>query len=95
MEYCPGWQSKLMVGKPIAWPVGDRNGLGSEWGSEARFAAYVEALGQVLGHADRHEAMRDYCVGLSMPLARKSVDPPAAVTVPSQVAAEHPRARRS
>jgi SRSO17 transposase len=37
-------------------------------GSEARFAAYVEALGQVLGHADRQEPMRDYCLGLMMPL---------------------------
>ena len=26
---------------------------GSNEGSEARFAAYVEALGTVLGHADR------------------------------------------
>jgi hypothetical protein len=26
---------------------------GSSEGSEARFAAYVEALGAVLGHADR------------------------------------------
>ena len=31
---------------------------GSSEGSEARFAAYVEALGAVLGHADRQEPMR-------------------------------------
>jgi SRSO17 transposase len=49
-------------------------------GSEARFAVYVEALGRVLGHADRQEPMRDYCLGLMMPLARKSVVPLAAVT---------------
>jgi SRSO17 transposase len=36
-------------------------------GSEARFAAYVEALGQVLGHADRQEPMRDNGLGLLMP----------------------------
>ena len=39
------------------------DGTGCE-GSEARFVAYVEALGQVLGHADRQEPMRDYCLGL-------------------------------
>jgi SRSO17 transposase len=58
-------------------------------GSEARFAAYVEALGQVLGHADRQEPMRDYCLGLMMPLARKSVEPLAALTAPAAVAAKH------
>ena len=58
-------------------------------GSEARFSAYVEALGQVLGHADRQEPMRDYCLGLMMPLARKSVEPLAAVTAPAAVAAKH------
>jgi len=58
-------------------------------GSEARFAAYVEALGEVLGHADRQEPMRDYCLGLMMPIARKSVEPMAAVTAPAAVAAKH------
>jgi SRSO17 transposase len=42
---------------------------------EARFAAYVEALGQGLGDADRQGPRRDYCWGLMMPLARKSVEP--------------------
>src|SRR5437870_2134943 len=62
---------------------------GSSGGSEARFAAYVEALGGVLGHADRQEPMRDYCLGLLMPIERKSVEPMAAVTAPAQVAAKH------
>src|SRR3954452_7409195 len=62
---------------------------GSSEGSEARFAAYVEALGAVLGHADRQDPMRDYCVGLLMPIERKSVEPMAAVTAPAQVAAKH------
>ena len=62
---------------------------GRDEGSEARFASYVEALGEVLGHADRHEPMRDYCLGLMMPLARKSVEPLAAVTAPAGVAAKH------
>ena len=57
--------------------------------SEARFAAYVEALGTVLGHADRQQPMHDYCLGLLMPIERKSVEPMAAVTAPAQVAAKH------
>jgi SRSO17 transposase len=62
---------------------------GSSEGSEARFAAYVEALGAVLGRADRREPMHDYCLGLMMPLARKSVEPLAAVTAPAEVAAKY------
>src|SRR6187431_1592152 len=62
---------------------------GSNEGSEARFAAYVEALGTVLGHADRQQPMHDYCLGLLMPIERKSVEPMAAVTAPAQVAAKH------
>ena len=57
--------------------------------SEARFAGYVEALGAVLGHADRQQPMHDYCLGLLMPIERKSVEPMAAVTAPAQVAAKH------
>src|SRR6202047_1708537 len=62
---------------------------GSSEGSEARFTAYVEALGVVLGHADRQQPMHDYCLGLLMPIERKSVEPMAAVTAPAQVAAKH------
>src|SRR5256714_6013046 len=62
---------------------------GSSEGSEARFSAYVEGLGSVLGHADRQQPMHDYCLGLLMPIARKSVEPMAAVTAPAQVAAKH------
>ena len=62
---------------------------GSSEGSEARFAAYVEALGAVLGHVDRQQPMHDYCLGLLMPIERKSVEPMAAVTAPAQVAAKH------
>src|SRR6516165_1439146 len=53
---------------------------GSSEESEARFAAYVEALGAVLGHADRQQPMHDYCLRLLMPIERKSVEPMAAVT---------------
>jgi hypothetical protein len=48
---------------------------GSSEGNEVRFAAYVEALGAALGHADRQQPMHDYCLGLLMPIERKSVEP--------------------
>src|SRR5918999_2285720 len=57
--------------------------------SEARFAAYVEALVSVIGHADRATPLRDYCTGLLMPAERKSVEPMAAITAPARVAAQH------
>src|SRR5690242_2399308 len=57
--------------------------------SEARFAAYVEALVGVIGHADRATPLRDYCTGLLMPAERKSVEPMAAMTAPARVAAQH------
>jgi SRSO17 transposase len=62
--------------------------LGRE-GSEARFALFVEALVGVIGHADRATPLRDYCTGLLMPADRKSVEPMAAVTAPSRIAAQH------
>jgi SRSO17 transposase len=57
--------------------------------SKARFAAYVEKLRAVIGHADRAGPLRDYCTGLLMPAERKSVEPIAAVTAPARVAAQH------
>ncbi|WIM10191.1 IS701 family transposase [Enhydrobacter sp.] len=58
-------------------------------GSEARFAAYVDDLVGVIGHADRAKPLRDYCTGLLMPCERKSVEPLAAVTAPERTAAQH------
>jgi SRSO17 transposase len=58
-------------------------------GSESRFAAYVEGLVSVIGHADRAQPLRDYCMGLMTPCERKSVEPMAAVTAPARVAAQH------
>jgi SRSO17 transposase len=58
-------------------------------GSQARFAAYVESLCGVIGHADRALPLRDYCTGLLMPGERKSVEPMAAIMAPSRVSAEH------
>ena len=57
--------------------------------SEKRFAAYVEQLGDVIGHADRKRPLRDYCMGLVMPAERKSVEPLAAMTAPASVCAPH------
>ena len=56
---------------------------------QERFAAYIEALAEVIGHADRAEPLRDYCRGLLLPGERKSVEPIAAVTAPSRVSAKH------
>src|SRR5512132_3751922 len=57
--------------------------------SESRFAAYVEGLVSVIGHADRARPLRDYCLGLMMPCERKSVEPMAAVTAPERTSAQH------
>src|SRR5712675_1624814 len=57
--------------------------------SESRFAAYVEGLVEVIGHADRAAPLRDYCLGLLMPGERKSVEPMAAVTAPARAPAQH------
>ena len=40
---------------------------------QERFTAYVEALAEVIGHADRAEPLRDYCRGLLLPGERNSV----------------------
>jgi SRSO17 transposase len=47
-------------------------------GRQERFAAYVEALAEVIGHADRAAPLRDYCRGLLLPGEGKSVEPIAA-----------------
>lgn len=57
--------------------------------SEARFLSFVEDLVGVIGHADRAGPLRDYCTGLLLPAERKSVEPMAAITAPSRVAAQH------
>ena len=54
-----------------------------------RFGAFVSALAEVVGHADRVRPLRDYCMGLLTPAERKSVEPLAAVTAPSRVSAQH------
>jgi SRSO17 transposase len=63
------------------------DGAGRE--SEARFAAYVDSLAGVLGHADRTGPLMDYCTGLLLPGERKSVEPIASIVAPARVSAEH------
>jgi SRSO17 transposase len=63
--------------------------LRSRGKAEARFAAYVEGLSSVLGHAERIGPLRDYCTGLILPGERKSVEPMAAKTAPARTAAQH------
>src|SRR5271155_308621 len=54
-----------------------------------RFAAYVEELTRVIGHAERRAPLRDYCAGLLTAEGRKSVEPMAAVTAPARVSGQH------
>ena len=58
-------------------------------GNEPRFAAYVEAITAVLGHADRVAPFHSYCAGLLLPGDRKSVEPMAARILPGRVRAAH------
>ncbi len=57
--------------------------------SASRFAGYVQALTSVIGHADRAEPLKHYCMGLLAAPGRKSVEPMAAVTAPAAVSAQH------
>src|SRR3712207_9257194 len=56
---------------------------------EVRFAAYLDEIAAVLGHASRAAAARAYCTGLLLPGARKSVEPMAARIEPGRVQARH------
>ncbi|MBW7657739.1 transposase [Hydrogenophilus thermoluteolus] len=46
-------------------------------------------LTEVLSHADRHAGLKDYCRGLLLPIARKSIEPIAAHLDPERVQAKH------
>src|SRR5215213_2432432 len=70
--------------KALSW-----GGTGMSEDRQERFAAYVDALAEVIGHADRTAPLRDYCLGLLLPGERKSVEPIAAVTAPARVSAQH------
>src|SRR6202163_2930312 len=64
-------------------------GLGSELEHADRFAAYVNEVTKVIGHADREGPFRDYCAGLLATAGRRSVEPMAAVTAPGHVSMQH------
>jgi hypothetical protein len=53
-----------------------------------RFAAYVNELTKVLGHADREKPFRNYCAGLLATEGRRSVEPMAVVTDPRRVSVQ-------
>jgi SRSO17 transposase len=57
--------------------------------SGSRFQAYIDELGDVIGHPARKRPLEDYCVGLMGPSERKSVEPIAAVTAPGRTSAQH------
>lgn len=59
--------------------------------SASRFAAFVEKLTSVIGHADRARPLNDYCAGLLATDGRRSVEPIAAVTAPAEVSVQHQR----
>jgi len=58
-------------------------------GNLAEFEHYLEHLCGVLGHVDRSKSLKDYCRGLMLPIARKSVEPLAACADPLHVASKH------
>lgn len=58
-------------------------------GSESRFAAYVEAMGAALGHADRIAPLRSYCAGPLLQGDLKSIKPMIARVEPGRVQAAH------
>ena len=57
--------------------------------SESGWAAYVEVITPVLGHADRMVPFQSYCAGLLLPGDRKGVEPMAARVQPARVQAAH------
>ncbi len=58
-------------------------------GASKRFDRYMNHLSEGLGHVDRHAGLKDYCTGLMLPLARKSVEPMAARVDPMHASARH------
>ena len=56
---------------------------------DVRFEVYADRLASVLGRSGRGALLRDYCMGLMLPLERKSIEPLAAATSPSCVSAQH------
>src|SRR5947209_3084114 len=89
LERLKGLNSKLLLsghGRLSDTPQDDvRIAIQRSHGLVSDTAGLVE----VIGHADRAKPLSDYCQGLLLPCERKSVEPMAAVTAPSRVAAQH------
>ena len=56
---------------------------------EERFAAYLDGISAVLGHASRAASAQAYCTGLLLPGERKSVQPMAARVAPGDLQQLH------
>jgi SRSO17 transposase len=67
----------------------DQEGTQQPLTSEARLAAYLDAITGELGHAGRAASARAYCTGLLLPGERKSIEPMAARLDPGHVQAKH------
>src|SRR5271170_5796733 len=84
-----GWYGCESLSKEIHLSWGAEMGRRGKDSTEARFAAYIDGLVSVIGHADRAGPLQDYCTGLILPAERKSVEPMAALTAPERTAAQH------
>src|SRR4051794_17584437 len=60
-----------------------------ERAGQRRLDAYLDELAIALGHADREDPFRSYCLGLLLDGERKSVEPMAARLDPERVQAKH------
>src|SRR6187455_790743 len=60
-----------------------------ERAGQRRLDAYLDELATALGHADREDPFRSYCLGLLLDGDRKSVEPMAARLDPAHVQAKH------
>jgi SRSO17 transposase len=60
-----------------------------ERAGQRRLDAYLDELATALGHADREDPFRSYCLGLLLDGERKSVEPMAARLDPAHVQAKH------
>src|SRR5438270_13593870 len=67
----------------------DQKGTRQPLTSEARLAAYLDAIVGGLGHTRRAASARAYCTGLLLPGERKSIEPMAARLEPAHVQAKH------
>jgi SRSO17 transposase len=58
-------------------------------GDLSEFEQYLDHLCAVLHRVERNAGLKDYCRGLMLPIARKSVEPMAACADPTHLSAKH------